>query len=184
MKRFTITILVSALFPLLAAPAGAHAPWKHREQLRTPLLHHIGYLRTETNRILASKCRSQWHIFGPLRSIRVNRRVPVRDTWARRWNQARAASGLCNDVGGAIAHYFGPYAGQARVVAECESTVGPAGLYAVNGQYVGVFQMGEWERSTYGWYTVGAPAYVQVRSAWNYFRASGRDWSPWACKPW
>lgn len=64
----------------------------------------------------------------------------------------------------------------ARRVAECESTASAPeriarsrslGRWARNGQYVGVFQMGRRERSAHGWYRRGAPAIVQVRSAYR-----------------
>jgi len=78
----------------------------------------------------------------------------------------------------AIRLVFGSYAGQALAVARCES-----GLYtgAQNGQYLGLFQMGSGERARYGH---GSDAMTQARAAFAYFVASGRDWSPWECKPW
>lgn len=46
--------------------------------------------------------------------------------------------------------------------------------------------MGSSERATYA----GGPpvsgygdALEQTWAAWRYFAASGRDWSPWECKP-
>jgi hypothetical protein len=73
---------------------------------------------------------------------------------------------------------FGDYGDQAVRVASCESglTIG-----AQNGQYLGLFQMGSYARSTYGhsWNPWG-----QARAAYRYFVASGKDWSPWSCKPW
>lgn len=66
---------------------------------------------------------------------------------------------------------------QAITVAACESTFN---THAVNGQYRGIFQMGEWERATYGH---GWTPRAQARAAHRYFVASGRDWSPWECKP-
>jgi len=66
---------------------------------------------------------------------------------------------------------------QAIRVAACESGFNTR---AVNGQYLGIFQMGSTERATYGH---GPSARKQARSAHRYFVASGRDWSPWACKP-
>lgn len=50
---------------------------------------------------------------------------------------------------------------------------------AQNGQYLGTFQMGAYERATYGH---GANVYEQARAAYRYFVASGRDWSPWTCR--
>lgn len=75
---------------------------------------------------------------------------------------------------------FGPYASQAIRVAYCE-TGGTFNIYARNGQYLGLFQMGASERRLYGH---GWNVWDQARSAYRYFVASGRDWSPWSCKPW
>jgi hypothetical protein len=77
-----------------------------------------------------------------------------------------------------IRKVFGSYGEQAVRVSRCESglTIG-----AHNGQYLGLFQMGSWERSTYGH---GWNPWAQARAAWRYFVASGKDWSPWSCKPW
>lgn len=64
---------------------------------------------------------------------------------------------------------------QAFDVAYCESRYS---IYATNGQYLGLFQFGEWARSTYGF---GWDAYSQARAAYRYYRESG--WSGWECKP-
>ena len=78
----------------------------------------------------------------------------------------------------AILHVFGPYGAQAVEVARCE-TGGTFSVYARNGQYLGLFQMGDYARSTYGhsWTAVG-----QARAAYAYFRDAG-GWGPWECKP-
>ncbi len=77
-----------------------------------------------------------------------------------------------------ICKVFGPHCQQAIRVARCESglTIG-----ATNGQYLGLFQMGSYARSKYGhsWNPWG-----QARAAYRYFVDSGKDWSPWSCKPW
>lgn len=83
--------------------------------------------------------------------------------------QARAKVAICK--------VFGKYCSQALAVAWCESKWY---VWAVNGQYRGIFQMGHSERRTYGH---GPGAYAQARAAWRYFAASGYDWSPWSCKP-
>ena len=71
-------------------------------------------------------------------------------------------------------------------VAQCESTAdAPAsiarrrglGRWAVNGDHVGVFQLGARERHTYGAYRVGASAATQVRAAIALHAARG--WQPW-----
>lgn len=80
----------------------------------------------------------------------------------------------------AIRHVFGPYAEQAIRVSLCEGGRPVPSVNAHNGQYLGIFQMGSSERATYGHsYT----ALGQAVAAYRYFVASGRDWSPWACKP-
>ena len=78
----------------------------------------------------------------------------------------------------AIRRVFGTYWSQALAVARCESGLSP---WAQNGQYLGLFQMGSSERALYGH---GPTAYAQALAARRYFVASGRDWSPWQCKPW
>jgi len=78
----------------------------------------------------------------------------------------------------AIRVVFGEYADQALAVSSCESG---HSINAHNGQYLGLFQMGESERRIYGH---GNTAYEQALAANRYFVASGRDWSPWSCKPW
>src|SRR5262249_28343079 len=51
---------------------------------------------------------------------------------------------------------------------------------AQNGQYLGLFQMGSYARELYGH---GSTAHDQAVAAHKYFISSGRDWSPWSCKP-
>lgn len=77
-----------------------------------------------------------------------------------------------------ICEVFGDrYCGQALRVAWCESRLDTR---ARNGQYLGLFQMGFSERRRYGH---GSDALTQSRAAFKYFVASGKDWSPWSCKP-
>ena len=85
----------------------------------------------------------------------------------------------------AIEVVFGAYAWQAKRVSACESgdrdgDLSPHVVRATNGQYLGMFQMGSSERARYGH---GSTPIAQVRAAYAYFVASGRDWSPWSCKP-
>ena len=78
----------------------------------------------------------------------------------------------------AICYVFGDHCGEALRVARCESGYRTT---AQNGQYLGLFQMGTSERSLFGH---GPSALAQARAAYRYFVRSGRDWSPWSCKPW
>lgn len=72
------------------------------------------------------------------------------------------------------------YAQEAMRVIHCE-TGGTYSVFARNGQYLGLFQMGSYARGRYGH---GWNPWIQAKAAARYFFASGRDWSPWACKPW
>lgn len=83
------------------------------------------------------------------------------------YQQARAA----------ITRVFGPYASQAMRVAGCE-TGGTYDPRAHNGQYLGIFQMGEYARTKYGH---GPSWLVQAAAAYLYFTESGRRWGPWSC---
>jgi hypothetical protein len=76
-----------------------------------------------------------------------------------------------------ICKVFGPYCSQAISVSRCESG---HNTWATNGQYLGLFQMGSFARSRYGH---GSSAWTQARAAYRYFVDSGKDWSPWSCKP-
>ena len=78
----------------------------------------------------------------------------------------------------AICHVFGEYCSQALRVASCESG---RNTWAQNGQYLGMFQMGDYARSTYGH---SSTPLGQAKAAYRYFMAAGADWSPWSCKPW
>lgn len=75
---------------------------------------------------------------------------------------------------------FGKYGSQATHVSWCESRYR---TWAKNGQYRGLFQMGENERRIYGHHP--SSPWHQARAAYRYFVASGRDWSPWdpRCRP-
>jgi hypothetical protein len=77
----------------------------------------------------------------------------------------------------ALVIHFGPHWKEAAIVSWGE---GSWHWDAENGQYLGTFQMGTRERGLYGHSNtlVG-----QVAAAAKYWRKSGRDWSPWECKP-
>lgn len=95
----------------------------------------------------------------------------------RRAHQERQLSSLGPRA--AICQVFGRWCGQALAVAYCE-TGGTYSVYARNGQYVGLFQMGDYARGRYGhsWDALG-----QARAAFRYFVDSGYGWGPWECKP-
>ena len=76
----------------------------------------------------------------------------------------------------AICSVFGSYCQEALAVAWCESHLSTT---AQNGQYLGLFQMGSYERRLFGH---GSTARDQAVAAHRYFVRSGRDWSPWSCR--
>ena len=92
--------------------------------------------------------------------------------------QRRTIAHLRNSPVKAICYVFRNYCGQALSVARCESGYRTT---AQNGEYLGMFQMGFDERRLFGH---GQTALEQARAAYRYFVRSGRDWSPWSCKPW
>jgi hypothetical protein len=76
----------------------------------------------------------------------------------------------------AICAVFGDDCQEAVAVAWCESHLSTS---ARNGQYLGLFQMGSYERQLFGH---GDTAHAQAVAAHRYFIRSGRDWSPWSCR--
>ncbi|HEX4746641.1 MAG TPA: hypothetical protein VFU99_07130 [Gaiellaceae bacterium] len=76
----------------------------------------------------------------------------------------------------AICTVFGSYCQEAVAIAWCESRLRTT---AENGQYLGLFQMGSYERRLFGH---GSSAHAQATAAHRYFVRSGRDWSPWSCR--
>lgn len=72
-----------------------------------------------------------------------------------------------------IKHVFGPEGDKAVAVAFCESTLR---THAKQGQYLGLFQMGENERARYGH---GEDVLSQVEAAYALFLHRG--WQPWTC---
>ncbi len=76
----------------------------------------------------------------------------------------------------AICRVFRSNCRDAVAVAWCESRLRTT---ASNGQYLGLFQMGAYERQLFGH---GPTAHAQAIAARRYFVRSGSDWSPWGCR--
>lgn len=102
----------------------------------------------------------------------------TKNALAQRAQTRRLASVEAASPQSAICRVFGDYCQQALAVSRCESGLQTG---AENGQYLGLFQMGSSERRLFGH---GTSATEQATAAHRYFLASGRDWSPWSCKPW
>lgn len=114
--------------------------------------------------------------------------LPVRGVAYARWLVARwqgraeatcrLARRLGRPVPAIIAVWGTAEAPAALAVSRCESGYRTE---ATNGQYLGLFQMGAYARSRFGH---GSSALAQALAAHAYYVSSGRDWSPWSCKPW
>ena len=140
---------------------------KHRWLLTDPRYEKEASLRLGTARRHLAATRA--------RAARARREVARRRHEAQR---KRFEAQLARSPAKAICHVFGRYCKEALQVARCESGYRTS---AQNGQYRGLFQMGSSERQLFGH---GESALVQARAAYRYFVRSGRNWSPWSCKPW
>ena len=180
-----------ALF-LLVTPAAAHVAPTPAGDLQVKLRHHVRTLRHDRQVIrffehhrwllsdprFAREARREFvshrrHLAVAQRKIAATRAAIAERQRARRLASARAATPQV-----VVCRVFGSYCREAVAVARCESGLS---TWAQNGQYLGLFQMGASERRLFGH---GPSAEEQARAALRYFVASGRDWSPWSCKPW
>jgi hypothetical protein len=176
-------LLVSTAFALAStspAPRGVaaavHTVRRDRQVIRFFANHH--WLLTDPR----FSAEAQRQITAHRRSLRVAIRVlaAARHRAAvRRRKQVvrRLASAKAETPSETICRIFGPDCTDAIVVARCESRLH---TYARNGQYLGLFQMSLLARQLFGH---GDSAEEQARAAFRYFVASGRDWSPWSCRP-
>jgi hypothetical protein len=143
---------------------------KHRSTVRF-FERHRWLLRSAEHRIAAQRAfrRANRSLARATSSVTAIQRALARREARRKANATPKA---------AICHVFGRrYCSQALSVSWCESRHSTT---AQNGQYLGLFQMGWSERQLFGH---GSTARQQARAAHRYFVVSGRDWSPWGCKP-
>ena len=177
---------------LLVTPAAAHVSPTPKGELEAQLRHHVRSLRHDRqvirffqhHRWLLSDPRFEREAKRQLGSHRAHLLVAQRKiaatrlAIARRSQQHRLAAAHARTPRAVICRVFGPHCKEALAVARCES-----GLQSVaeNGEYLGLFQMGSNARRLFGH---GPSVENQVRAAYRYFVATGRDWSPWSCKPW
>jgi hypothetical protein len=122
-----------------------------------------------TARARAARARAARNLARTTRNVVAIRRALQRRT-ARRLASASPRVAICDVFGRR-------YCSQALSVSWCESRHSTS---AQNGQYLGLFQMGSSERRLFGH---GDTAREQAAAAHRYFVVSGRDWSPWSCKP-
>ncbi len=175
---------------LLAVPAAAQS--QPERVLGTQLTQHLKTMKRDTQVIRFFR-NHRWLLSDPRFAVEAKRQLTLhRASLAkarakaartraaiRKREQARHLAAVRRESPRqAICHVFGQYCRQALAVARCESGLSTT---AENGQYRGLFQMGTSERRLFGH---GPSAFAQVRAAHRYFVYTGRDWSPWSCKPW
>ncbi len=171
--KHAVTMTLSAFALMFAAPSQAHLvrtpdmPGKnHLENRLAQQVENLEHARYVARRG-AGKNRA-WH-----RAWLPILRQEIRETRVALTPRPRTVPGIIRAV-------FGAHGSAAVAVASCE-TGGTFDVNATNGQYLGLFQMGDYARGRYGH---GPDAWTQSRAAYAYFRDSGFDWSPWECKPW
>ena len=174
---------------LCATPVAAHAGTE--VDLGSKLAHHLASMRKDASVIrffeshpwLLSDPRVRKEAASRLRIARRHLAVTrakasrARATLERERRQRRLLTSTRTPET-AICTVFGPHCQQALQVARCESGLETT---AQNGQYLGLFQMGSSARRLFGH---GPSPLAQAQAAHRYFVQSGRDWSPWSCKPW
>jgi hypothetical protein len=184
---------------LVVAAGTAGAASTSTEALSSRLAHHVEKLE-QSRTVIRFFGNHRWLLRDPrfereahrqltrhtLRVRRAERRVAAirkelrerRAAISARKAAKRRAAALLRTPAGAICAVFKGHCSEALAVARCESNFS---THAQNGQYLGLFQMGSFARGQYGH---GSSALTQARAAYRYFVESGRDWSPWSCKPW
>lgn len=174
MQVFVVTVLLGLVMVFFAARADAHRLSGHPKSLQGRLTLAKKQVAHD-HRSLKALSSQGWTFVSPIVAF------------SHRWWLARDRAYVKQlerlvrpDVLAIICQVFGPYCGQAQRVALCEGGRPVPSVNARNGQYLGIFQMGSFARSMYGH---GRDAWSQARAAYRYFVASGRDWSPWTCKP-
>lgn len=124
---------------------------------------------------LAEKRLNGWHRMELARNYWKRKVERLRAESHRKHGQRANPSGKARSVRSIICSVFGAHCSEALRVAWCESRFN---VYARNGMYWGLFQMGSFARARYGhsW-----NAWGQSRAAYRYFLDAG--WSPWECSP-
>lgn len=146
---------------------------KDRQVLRFLKTH--AWLLSDPRFATEAKRQKRFHTASLERTAR--RAAATRRAIARRAEARQLAALAAQSPTQVICRVFGPYCTQALAVSRCESGFRTD---ARNGQYLGLFQMGSNERRIFGH---GTTAIEQVKAAHRYFVYSGKDWSPWSCKP-
>ena len=181
----TACALVLLVLPATAQPQPSAG-------LGAQLTHHLSTMKKD-KQVLRFLEKHAWLLDDPRFAVDAKRQLRLhtlsleraerradetRISLTRRAKVRRLAAVAATSPPQVICRVFGDYCEQALTVSRCESG---HRTDAQNGQYLGLFQMGSNERRIFGH---GSSAIEQAKAAHRYFVASGRDWSPWSCKPW
>jgi len=146
---------------------------KHDRQVLRFFAHHPWLLRDPR---FAAEAKRQ--VAAHRKSLAAaQRRLAAHRARTRRTLARHLASVRARDPETVICRVFRKHCHEALRVARCESGLRTD---AVNGQYLGLFQMGSTARQLYGH---GDSADEQARAAHRYFVAAGHSWGPWTCRP-
>lgn len=174
----TLTALAALAFALAIAPAAAaHLPHRapagasleQRERVQLQNLRHAEYVCRR-----GARAHRRWACWAASSVVRANGQGWLRAAHARTLERLVYRLGPHDAI---RATWPASEWSNAISVASCE-TGGTFSVYARNGQYLGLFQMGESERARFGH---GWTAIEQARAAYAYWLVSG--WSPWQCLP-
>jgi hypothetical protein len=188
-KLITVTVVAVAMAVASAAQATPNASKKAEVQFQKQRYYHaLGYYKAIWNvagRTVYSpnlRIRRKWlGAVRYLKRIQVNSLNEIHRLTAPPVTYLDASNPSINYtiVAPLIYQVFGSRGAEAVSVSGCE-TGHKYNTNASNGQYKGLFQMGDSERATYG---DARDALGEILAAHRYFVASGSDWSPWECKP-
>jgi hypothetical protein len=189
-RRFVLKALSlgACAFVLLVTPIAAHAVPAPPKTLQSDLRGHIQELR-KSRSVVEFFESHRWLLRDPRFRTEAERQLAkhraalaslerARARLAERRRARQRAILRARTPESVVCDVFRRHCRQALQVARCESGFSTT---AANGQYLGLFQMGSSERQLFGH---GASAKSQAKAAYRYFLTSGRDWSPWSCKPW
>ncbi len=160
----------------LGAQLARHLSTMKKDQQVLRFFEAHGWLLSDPRFALEAKRQLRLHTLSLTRTQR--KAAAAKIALARPTKSRQLAGVSAASPRGAICRIFGDDCRQALAVSRCESGLRTE---AQNGQYLGLFQMGSSARRLFGH---GASAAEQAEAAHRYFIASGRDWSPWSCKPW
>jgi hypothetical protein len=180
--------LGACAFVVLITPIAAHAVPAPPQALQADLRGHVEELRRSRSVIRFFESH-RWLLRDPRFRSEATHQLAKHRAALATLDRARAALAArrrarqraivaAQKPESVICHVFRRHCRQAVQVARCESGFSTT---AANGQFLGLFQMGSSERRLFGH---GASAATQAKAAYRYFVTSGRDWSPWSCKPW